>query len=235
MACSKEHKARSRCSGKRNRTAFVSLAEFTDDQFMADYELLEGVRIGAEAAKRRRPPQPQRSLPSHLHQLKVQAKHREVELLLQQPGMVRRKRNTTLYDRKKQRLYWRMEWKLWGTDITFYDRRADEEVVLLERLRMHINEREAGPFKSNKVPESFAQVEHLMIFFCKEHPGAGTCPYIEVDSSKTVREALQGQTVVEYPTFLVCHREDAGQVLDMKAEIESMIGQASVGSDEEKD
>lgn len=213
----------------------MSLAEFTDDQFMADYELLEGVRIGTEAAKRRRPPQPQRSLPSHLHQLKVQAKHREVELLLQQPGMVRRKQNTTVYDRKKQRLYWRMEWNLWGTDITFCDRRADEEMVLLEKLRMHIAERESAPFKSKKVPESFTQIEHLRIFFCREHPGAGTCPYIEVDSSKTVREALRCQTVVEYPTFMVCRGEDAGQVLGTKVEMESIVGQASVGSDEEKE
>eukprot|EP00894_Picocystis_sp_ML_P002590 jgi/Pico_ML_1/53107/g3716.t1 len=72
---------------EKERTAFVSLAEFTDEQFMADYELLEGVRVGTESAKRARPPIPQRNLPPHLHQLKVQAKKRDVELLLQQPGM----------------------------------------------------------------------------------------------------------------------------------------------------
>ena len=39
-----EHKTRKRCSGKRDRTAYMSLPDFTERQLVSDYRLLEETR-----------------------------------------------------------------------------------------------------------------------------------------------------------------------------------------------
>ena len=55
LGCVRAHKAVHGCTGKRDRTAFVPLAEFTDAHLASDYTLLEEAAREGDAAKRARP------------------------------------------------------------------------------------------------------------------------------------------------------------------------------------
>lgn len=101
-------------------------------------------------AKRSRPPTPREELPHHLstmvHQVAapptchphavslwllpsltrgpVQARRRSVELLLQSPGMARRRGNTSRYDWKKRQMLWKVEWTFRKAGVTAVDDRC---------------------------------------------------------------------------------------------------------------
>eukprot|EP00793_Prasinoderma_coloniale_P000208 PRCOL_00005718-RA len=118
LGCVRAHKAVHGCTGKRDRTAFVPLAEFTDAHLASDYTLLEEAAREGDAAKGRsgrggrgsaadaddaedadelRPPQerPDAALPRALHVLRAAARERGVSLRFMPPGMGRREANTT--------------------------------------------------------------------------------------------------------------------------------------------
>ena len=52
VACSREHKARTGCSGQRDRTAFVPLSDITDTVLASDYVLLEDAQRRKDAGFR---------------------------------------------------------------------------------------------------------------------------------------------------------------------------------------
>lgn len=52
LKCCLEHKSRTGCNGKRDRTAFCSLARFTDAQLASDFHFLEDVLKCGERAGR---------------------------------------------------------------------------------------------------------------------------------------------------------------------------------------
>lgn len=54
LACCKEHKSMEGCSGKRDRTEFTRLSEFTTGQLRSDYLYLEDVLRKVDTAKRGR-------------------------------------------------------------------------------------------------------------------------------------------------------------------------------------
>ena len=110
LACVAAHKQASRCSGRRDRLAFVPLADFGDRELISDYRLLEEVARADDNAKRHRPPAARPQLPQALAGLVAQARARGVRLLLMPPGMGRRRESTTYYDFRARRLLWRLEW-----------------------------------------------------------------------------------------------------------------------------
>jgi hypothetical protein len=54
LPCVKQHKALTGCTGKRERTAFVPMAAFTEHDLRSDFNLLEGVSLEIGRAKRAR-------------------------------------------------------------------------------------------------------------------------------------------------------------------------------------
>ena len=52
VACSREHKTKTGCSGKRDRTAFVALGDITDTVLASDYMLLEDSQRRKDAGYR---------------------------------------------------------------------------------------------------------------------------------------------------------------------------------------
>ncbi|KDD73341.1 hypothetical protein H632_c2274p0, partial [Helicosporidium sp. ATCC 50920] len=69
-----EHKLQLECSGKRDRTAFVSRSEFDERALLSDYHLLEEIQRAGDAAKRARPPPSSRELPRFLQRLVAAAR-----------------------------------------------------------------------------------------------------------------------------------------------------------------
>ena len=54
LKCCKIHKEKSNCNGKRDRTAFIALNQFSDSKLLSDYHFLEDVLQNNNRAKRLR-------------------------------------------------------------------------------------------------------------------------------------------------------------------------------------
>ena len=78
LGCSQDHKAATGCSGKRSRTAFVSLGTFSDRELLSDYRLLEETARAHDVAQRTKPPAPNWWPPKHLEMLRDQVRHCQV-------------------------------------------------------------------------------------------------------------------------------------------------------------
>ncbi|KAG5180930.1 hypothetical protein JKP88DRAFT_322495, partial [Tribonema minus] len=148
LACCLAHKAQDRCSGRRDVTKFVGLADFTTSQLRSDYMFLEDVLCKVDSSKRALPPSasgaqqlerkrrrgaaplpaalaaeeaedaglPQRCggwLAQHsaVHQALVRhASAQGITLLLMPRGMSRHQVNTSRFNAKTGRTFWRVEW-----------------------------------------------------------------------------------------------------------------------------
>ena len=97
-ACVKAHKAATGCTGKRDRTAYLPLEDMDERTLRSDYCLLE--EAGRECLRARRlgrivAPPARPVLPPALFALQRAARARGVDLCFVQPGMTRRRNNTT--------------------------------------------------------------------------------------------------------------------------------------------
>ena len=134
------------CTGKRDRTAFRSLAEFDDSLLASDLGLLQEAVVAADAARRAggagwvggRGPARAPYLPPHLRQLQAEAQRRGVSLRLQPQGMAKRNANTSRYDSHARRLLWRIEWRFAGAGVGAVDRRAVEGEAVGALLARHL-------------------------------------------------------------------------------------------------
>ncbi|MQL96322.1 hypothetical protein Taro_028995 [Colocasia esculenta] len=117
LPCVKSHKQRSGCTGQRDRSHFVPLSQFDDNQILSDYNLLEETKRAAEAARRMRclfggqpggtrwrpgrfGGHPCFKLPFKLRMLRNAAFRRKARLLLQPTGMSKREKNQSRYDQR---------------------------------------------------------------------------------------------------------------------------------------
>lgn len=188
----------------------------------ADYKFLEEVSLAEDVAKRSKPPTPRRVLPSHLKTLVHQARLRGVNLKLVSPGMQKRKLNTSRYDYKSKKLMWRVVWNLSrltshdnevsdgvnkgnekGSNvkevIECIDARVDDESIVAAILEPHIkqNARKDGDEQSEE-----ATMAHIAVVLRKEGSPANKPEYYRINTASSLKDALAGKTIIEYPEFL---------------------------------
>ena len=131
LECSRAHKTApgGGCSGKRDRTAFKDIREFTDTDVVSDYRFLEEALLEKDRAKRWRPQYGMGTSAAArsdrppaaakvIALLTQQAQARGVELFCMPDGMARRVCNTTFYDRRRDLFQWRVEWLFHASSIT---------------------------------------------------------------------------------------------------------------------
>ncbi|GBG29354.1 Box C/D snoRNA protein 1 [Hondaea fermentalgiana] len=206
-ACYKEHKRKTSCSGQRDKTAYVAIKEFTNQNLRSDLRFLETLGRERSAAQRKRqrlegpeaPQQPKRrgpranedtedeppqaALPKKVKFLVDAAKRRGTELLIVAPGMTRREANTSHYNQRKKEIIWRVTWRVQGQE-ELHDRGVTDAITVLEALH-------------RKVPACKPHTIKLSVW--------GGEP-VEVDANQLLREALAGQKIVEFPIFDVTER-----------------------------
>eukprot|EP00873_Tetraselmis_striata_P014366 jgi/Tetstr1/434630/TSEL_023721.t1 len=215
LDCVSGHKVDTGCTGKRDRTAFVPLREFDDRALGSDYVFLEEAMRLKDNAKRSRPPTPREELPHHLSTMVHQARRRSVELLLQSPGMGRRRGNTSRYDWKKRQMLWKVEWSFPTAGATAIDARVDERQVLTEVLAPHISLQPGQAARHHQLREySAAGVAGLKVFLKRERCPANAPEYFALDLQATLANQLQGRTIIEHPVLIVVlPGEEAGYPL----------------------
>lgn len=115
LTCVRMHKAQEHCTGERNLTGPVPLAEFSDAQLRRDFHFLEDCRRVADTVASRRPKDgfhySFHALPPPLYALREAAKIRGVLLQLISEGMRKRDVNTTRYDKRTDTVTWHVEFR----------------------------------------------------------------------------------------------------------------------------
>lgn len=134
LACVRAHKSREKCSGVRDKAAFVPLTAMSDSTLRSDLAFLDGLqrdKLARQAAdgqasgrdaKRARHAGKQHAshaaLTPQARTLVSQARRRGVRLLLLPQGMSRRRANTSHYDPTRRELAWLVEWRTPCADAT---------------------------------------------------------------------------------------------------------------------
>ncbi|CUE87942.1 Hypothetical protein, putative [Bodo saltans] len=145
LTCVRMHKAHDKCSGERNVTGPVPLAEFSDAQLRRDYHFLEDCRRVADVAASRRPKDgfhySYHALPPPLYALRESAKIRGVLLQLISEGLRKRDVNATRYDKRTDTITWHVEFRFVCNIDAFLDG-SDAGTMgpaTVQGLRLHKN------------------------------------------------------------------------------------------------
>lgn len=132
-------------------------------------------------------------IPPKWRRLVQQAKERDVTVLLMPPGMERHKSNTTHFHAKSNMLIWKLEFAF-HVDATSSATIISHNKVPEEAIIHHEWEKVASNMGTG-------QELHFML---KMIPCPANRPaYVELDKESTLKEALKGMTVIEYPTIEV--------------------------------
>ncbi|KAG0583352.1 hypothetical protein KC19_3G129500 [Ceratodon purpureus] len=211
LACVKAHKARTGCSGKRDRTAFVPLAEFCDNVLVSDYNLLEEMLRQTESAKRARAPlgAPKSKMHPAMQTLQHQAKMRDTTLVYWPHGMSKRKSNSTFFDRKRKCIFWRIEWTFEGTDVRIVNSRVDENSTLRSLVEKHFETRADNVAMITELRHFCRrEITDLKLYFQKEPCEGNKKIFYELDVEATVCSQLAHKTVYEFPVIHVALNPD---------------------------
>lgn len=119
-------------------------------------------------------------------------------------GMERHKTNTTWYHAKQDLVYWRVEFILHENDdskkTTLVLPKVSEQANLMDELNKLL------PLQ--KKQHDLCKDGDLIMLLIKKLP----CPsnnarYVELHTKKTLRDALHGMTVIEFPTIYVVWKQ----------------------------
>ncbi|EXB94200.1 hypothetical protein L484_007863 [Morus notabilis] len=210
LPCVKSHKQRTGCTGKSNRTEFVPLSQFDDNQLLSDYNLLEEVKRVAESAQRMRNKLCRYNcfrLPFHLRSVRNAAASRRTKLLFLSGGMSKRETNQTRYDQRKKCIYWTIEWRFHSTDVVLVDHGVNENTTIRSIIGNHLK---PGPWNHKLKQFCDEELDSLKFFICKYHKSAKS-PFYELDSKAPLRQQLTNMLILEYPiiyVFLPSHSID---------------------------
>ncbi|BBM96718.1 zinc finger HIT domain-containing protein 3 [Marchantia polymorpha subsp. ruderalis] len=207
VKCVKSHKERTKCDGKRKRTEFVNINDYNDNWLISDYNLLEETLRLADSAKRLRAPFTsgvRNEVPPQVKALQKQAKARSTTLLLLAHGMTKRAVNTSYFDKRNKRIFWRVEWVFEGTDVRLVDSRVDENSTLESVLAKHLAH-DAENVTVRYLLRSFRwkPLHELVLLLPKEPCSAAEKEYFELTLGNPLKDQLADKSIVEYPTIHV--------------------------------
>ncbi|XP_026889038.2 uncharacterized protein znhit6 [Electrophorus electricus] len=198
LACVKQHKLVIGCSGVRDQTAFVPLAQFEEINLLNDYRFLEETARVADMPRRdallHGPPHHVR-----LAMARKSARMAKVTLKLLPKSFSRHRENTTFYSKAERKLYWHLKLLFPQCRAECTDR-VPEDRVLQDVLVDYVHPTESDPVKRQRlkiyVP---AFPDQLCVFLKSEQRRPDSPRYHELDVNKSLRENMRYKTVLEYP------------------------------------
>ncbi|KAM6571799.1 hypothetical protein CsatA_015879 [Cannabis sativa] len=216
LPCVKAHKQRTGCTGKRDRTQFVPISQFDDNQLISDYNLLEEVKRASDSAQRMRKKLCKYNnyrLPFFLRSVRSAAASRRTKILFLPGGMVKREKNQTTYDKRKKCIYWTIEWQFHSTDVVLLDHGIDENMNISSIIRNHLK---PGPW-NHQLKRFCDEDPKNLKFFIRKYQKGPISPFYELDFKVPLRQQLTNKVILEYPViyvFLPSHNIDFEVVKD---------------------
>ncbi|KAF4355755.1 hypothetical protein F8388_019154 [Cannabis sativa] len=216
LPCVKAHKQRTGCTGKRDRTQFVPISQFDDNQLISDYNLLEEVKRASDSAQRMRKKLCKYNnyrLPFFLRSVRSAAASRRTKILFLPGGMVKREKNQTTYDKRKKCIYWTIEWQFHSTDVVLLDHGIDENMNISSIIGNHLK---PGPW-NHQLKRFCDEDPKNLKFFIRKYQKGPISPFYELDFKVPLRQQLTNKVILEYPViyvFLPSHNIDFEVVKD---------------------
>ncbi|XP_035685251.1 box C/D snoRNA protein 1-like [Branchiostoma floridae] len=203
LPCVKRHKADHDCDGVRDKTAYVPVKEITERHLLSDYRFLEEVDRKVDNANRDVHAH-KRTNNKYMNLLRSKARLSGVTLKLLPGGFTRRRQNTTQFNRKFQKMNWRVEWSFPQAEVSYSDKWVPEDMLLKTALQKYVDPEKADPIIRHRLKAYCSrELSHIHLLMKVEERRANSVRYEELHADMTLKENLRGKVVVEFPTILV--------------------------------
>ncbi|XP_049735627.1 box C/D snoRNA protein 1 isoform X2 [Elephas maximus indicus] len=144
LPCVKKHKAELTCNGVRDKTAFVSIQQFTEMNLLSDYRFLEDVARTADYISRdtflKRP-----IGNKHMYYLKNRARKQGIYLKLLPNGFTKRRENSTFFDKRNQQFCWHVKLLFPQSQAVYVEKRVPDNKTINEILKTYIDPEKSDP------------------------------------------------------------------------------------------
>ncbi|XP_014794998.1 PREDICTED: box C/D snoRNA protein 1 [Calidris pugnax] len=202
LLCVKKHKLALSCNGVRDKTAFVSVNEFTDLNLLSDYRFLEDVGRTADAAARHLAVH--RPLPRRLLSLRNKAQKCNIDLRMLPIGFTKRRENSTTFNSTENKFYWHLKLVFPHCHAEYTLKRVPDDKTLADILKPYIDPVESDPVVCQRLKIYTASPQSDVRILMKiENRRQNSVRYNELDASRSLLDNLKGKVIIEYPTLFV--------------------------------
>ncbi|XP_004679234.1 PREDICTED: box C/D snoRNA protein 1 [Condylura cristata] len=206
LPCVKKHKAELTCNGVRDKTAYVSIQQFTEMNLLSDYRFLEDVARTADHISRdtflKRP-----ISNKHMYFMKNRARRQGINLNLLPNGFTKRKENSTYFDKKKQQFCWHVKLQFPQSQAVYIEKRVPDDKTINEILRPYIDPEKSDPVIRQRLKVYVRSQTGVQILMKVEHTQQNLVRYYELDPCKSLLDNLRNKVIIEYPTLHVVLKE----------------------------
>uniref|UniRef100_H0UVT6 Box C/D snoRNA protein 1 n=1 Tax=Cavia porcellus TaxID=10141 RepID=H0UVT6_CAVPO len=189
LPCVKKHKAELTCNGVRDKTAYVSLQQFTEMNLLSDYRFLEDVARTADHISRdallKKP-----ISNKHMYFMKNRARRQGINLKLLPNGFTKRKENST-----------------------FFDKRVPDDKTINEILKPYIDPEKSDPVIRQRLKTYIRSQTSIQILMKVENMQQNLVRYYELDPHKSLLDNLRNKVIIEYPTLHVVLKESSSDMI----------------------
>ncbi|XP_045440339.1 box C/D snoRNA protein 1 isoform X2 [Pipistrellus kuhlii] len=226
LPCVKKHKAELTCNGVRDKTAYVSLQQFTEMDLLSDYRFLEDVARTADHISR--DALLKRSLSNkHMCFMKNRARRQGINLKLLPNGFTKRKENSTFFDKKKQQFCWHVKLQFPQSQAVYIEKRVPDNKTINEILATYIDPEKSDPVIRQRLKAYIRSQTGVQILMKVENMQQNLVRYYELDPHKSLLDNLRDKVIIEYPTLHVVLKEsskDMNILHEVKSESTKNIG-----------
>ncbi|XP_058832955.1 box C/D snoRNA protein 1 [Topomyia yanbarensis] len=229
LKCINNHKKELKCDGIRDRTKYIPLRKMTKMEMMSDYYFLEECTRFVDDRKRdkiKRYTRYNKVLPSSLFRMRSAARERGTTLRFLLQNFTRNQRNTSQLNYSTGVIHWRVEWCFPNAEgLVFVDERCDEneKVFVLLNKYLEAGSSENLPGKNKLEFYQSRGLNRLRVLLKAE--GVSRCKnrFFELKPKQSLKENLQGKTIVEYPVIYVIFKEasDGFDVIESDDDVEA--------------
>lgn len=202
LPCVKKHKAELTCNGVRDKTAYISLQQFTEMNLLSDYRFLEDVARTADQVSRdtflKRPKRKK-----YLLFMKNRARKQGIFLKLLPNGFSKRKENSTVFDHRKQQFCWHVKLQFPQSQAEYTEKRVPDDKTINEILKPYIDPEKSDPVIRQRLKAYVHSQTGVQILMRAENMQQNFVRYYELDPNKSLLDNLRSKVIIEYPTLHV--------------------------------
>ncbi|NWS75183.1 BCD1 protein, partial [Crotophaga sulcirostris] len=202
LLCVKKHKVALSCNGVRDKTAFVSINDFTDLNLLSDYRFLEDVGRTADAAARRLPVRSWAA--KKAMSLRNKARGCNIDLRVLPVGFTKRRENSTTFNCTEEKFYWHLKLVFPHCHAEYTLKGVPDDKTLADILKPYIDPVESDPVVCQRLKIYTASPQSdVQILMKIENRRQNSVRYDELDASRSLLDNLKGKVIIEYPTLFV--------------------------------
>nr|XP_012998197.1 box C/D snoRNA protein 1 [Cavia porcellus] len=210
LPCVKKHKAELTCNGVRDKTAYVSLQQFTEMNLLSDYRFLEDVARTADHISRdallKKP-----ISNKHMYFMKNRARRQGINLKLLPNGFTKRKENSTFFDKRyvSKLVY---QHSINNNLFSLLERVPDDKTIN-EILKPYIDPEKSDPVIRQRLKTYIRSQTSIQILMKVENMQQNLVRYYELDPHKSLLDNLRNKVIIEYPTLHVVLKESSSDMI----------------------